>query len=142
MTGDAELLNFIHQNSQMGVDTINQLMGIIDDDNLKEHLNKQLSGYTDFHQKSKNMLNKNGFDEKKIGTFDKIKTYMMINMKTMKDKSPSHISEMMIIGSNMGIIDSIKKQHQYKNAEKNILDLMSNLQKFEENNVEKLKSFL
>ena len=27
MSGDAELLNFIYQNSQMGVDTIRQLIG-------------------------------------------------------------------------------------------------------------------
>ena len=28
MSGDAELLNFIYQNSQMGVDTIRQLIGV------------------------------------------------------------------------------------------------------------------
>lgn len=142
MTGNAELLNFIYQNSQMGVDTINQLLDIVEDKNFKEYLKNQLIGYRDFHKKSKDMLNENGFDEKGIGTFDKLKAYMMINMKTLSDKSSSHVAEMMIIGSNMGIIDSIKKQRRYKNAEKNILKLMLDLQIFEENNAEKLKTFL
>ena len=41
MSGDAELLNFIYQNSQMGVDTIRQLIGVVEDKDLKEHLKTQ-----------------------------------------------------------------------------------------------------
>ena len=32
---DVELLNFIYQNSEMGVDTINKLIGIAEDKHLK-----------------------------------------------------------------------------------------------------------
>ena len=35
MSGDAELLNFIYQNSQMGVDTIRQLIGVVEEQRLK-----------------------------------------------------------------------------------------------------------
>ena len=45
MSGDAELLNFIYQNSQMGVDTIRQLIGVVEDKDLKEHLKTQFQGY-------------------------------------------------------------------------------------------------
>ena len=38
MSGDAELLNFIYQNSQMGVDTIRQLIGVVEDKDLKDCL--------------------------------------------------------------------------------------------------------
>lgn len=73
---------------------------------------------------------------------DKIKTYLMINMQTITDKTPSHISEMLIIGSNMGIIDAIKKLKKYKDAEQDIIKLMEKLLKFEEDNVQQLKQFL
>jgi hypothetical protein len=73
---------------------------------------------------------------------DKIKTYLMINMQTMTDKTPSHISEMLIIGSNMGIIDAIKNLKKYKDAEPSIVKLMEKLLKFEEDNVQQLKQFL
>ena len=53
MSGDAELLNFIYQNSQMGVDTIRQLIGVVEDKDLKEHLKTQFQGYEEFHQAAK-----------------------------------------------------------------------------------------
>lgn len=142
MNGNTELLNFIFQNSQMGVDTINQLLGIVEDENFKKHLQSQLNEYKEIHLTAQKALNENGHDEKGISTFDKIKTYFMINMQTMTDKTPSHISEMLIIGSNMGIIDAIKNLKKYNEAEPNIIKLMEKLLKFEEDNVQQLKQFL
>ncbi len=142
MNGNAELLNFIYQNSQMGVETINQLIGIVEDENFKRHLNSQLNEYREIHTTAKSLLNQNGYDEKGISAFDKIKTYLMINMQTMTDKTPSHISEMLIIGSNMGVIDAIKNIKRYREAESEIVGLMEKLLRFEENNIQQLKSFL
>ena len=66
MSGDAELLNFIYQNSQMGVDTIRQLIGVVEDKDLKEHLKTQFQGYEEFHQAAKELLNEHGYDEKDV----------------------------------------------------------------------------
>lgn len=142
MNGNSELLNFIYQNSQMGVDTIEQLLDIATDNDFKEHLNAELEKYNRLNDDAKQLLNDNGYDEKGISAFEKIRTYLMINMQTMHDKTASHIAEMMIIGSNMGVVDAIKNLRKYSNAEKNIIQLMKELQKFEENNVENLKRFL
>jgi len=142
MNGNAELLNFVYQNSQMGVETIKQLIGIVEDDNFKKHLESQFNEYKEIHTAAKKALNENGYDEKGISALDKIKTYLMINIQTLADKSPSHIAEMLIIGSNMGIINAIKNLKKYKNAEPDIINLMERLLKFEENNVQQLKEFL
>jgi hypothetical protein len=142
MNGNAELLNFVYQNSQMGVDTIKQLMGIVEDEKLKEHLKSQFNEYKEIHQAAQKSLNENGYDEKGIGTLEKIKTYLMINMQTLTDKTPSHISEMLIIGSNMGVINAVKNLKKYKDAESGIVNLMERLLRFEENNIQQLKEFL
>lgn len=142
MNGNTEMLNFIFQNSQMGVDTIKQLLGIVKDENFKKYLESQFKEYKEIHCAAQKALNENGHDEKGISTFDKIKTYLMINMQTMTDKTPSHISEMLIIGSNMGIIDAIKNLKKYNDAEPSIVKLMEKLLKFEEDNVQQLKQFL
>lgn len=142
MNKNAELLNFIYQNSQMGVDTINQLIDIVEDENFKKQLESQLNEYKEIHSAAKKSLNENGYDEKGIGTLEKIRTYLMINMQTLTDKTPSHISEMLIIGSNMGIINAVKNLKKYKDAESDILSLMKKLLKFEEDNVQQLKEFL
>ena len=96
MSGDAELLNFIYQNSQMGVDTIRQLIGVVEDKDLKEHLKTQFQGYEEFHQAAKELLNEHGYDEKGLGIVEKARTYFMINLQTMTDPSASHIASMLI----------------------------------------------
>lgn len=143
MSADAELLNFIYQNSQMGVETLHQLLPMTDNEDLKKQLHAQLKEYAGIHEEAKELLNKNGCQEKEIGQIQKIMTYLAIDMKTMTDKSASHMAEMLILGSVRGIIDCIKRIRQYEGeAEKEIVELMNRLLKFEENNVEQLKSSL
>ena len=128
MSADAEMLNFIYQNSQMGVETLNQLIPMIDNEAFKKRIEAQLKEYEQIHEEAKKLLNRHGYDEKGIGALD---------------KSSSHIAEMLIHGSNMGIIDAVKRINQYeKEAEKEVTALMKRLLKFEENNVERLKEAL
>lgn len=142
MNGNAEMLNFIYQNSQMGVDTIRQLIGIVEDAEFKKHLESQQREYEAIHSEARKMLNSSGFDEKGIGAFEKLRTYMMINMQTLTDRSSSHIAEMLIVGSNMGVINAVKNIKKYSGAEQDIKSLMERLLRFEENNVQRLKEFL
>lgn len=142
MDGNAELLNFIYQNSQMGIETISQLLKIVEDIDFSEQLNSQMNEYKEINIDAKRLLQKSGNDEKSISAMQKISAYLMINMKTMMDKSISHIAEMMIVGSNMGITDAIKNIRKYENADKEIVALMKKLLKFEENNVKELKNYL
>lgn len=142
MNENAELLNFIYQNSQMGVETIQQLMGIVRDEKFKKQLESQFKEYEEIHSTARKMLNEKGYDEKGISAMEKIRTYLMLNMQTMTDKSSSHIAEMLIIGSNMGIINAVKNLKKYKGVEAKIRSLMERLLIFEENNVQRLKEFL
>ena len=143
MSADAEMLNFIYQNSQMGVETLNQLIPMIDNEAFKKRIEAQLKEYEQIHEEAKKLLNRHGYDEKGIGALEKIMAYLMIDMKTLMDKSSSHIAEMLIQGSNMGIIDAVKRINQYeKEAETEVTALMKRLLKFEENNVERLKEAL
>lgn len=142
MNGNIELLNYIHQNSEMGQNTLNQLIGIVEDNSFKEVLQSQFNEYKKIFDLSEEKIKEQNKEAKEINTFSKISTYMMINLKTLTNKSPSHISEMLIQGSTMGIIDITKKINEYNSADKEILDLADNLLKFEQNNIEELKKFL
>lgn len=140
---NAQLLNFVYQNSQMGVDTITELMDITTDDNFKEHLHAQLKEYRQIHDRAAQMLEANGFNEEGLSAFEKIRTYLMINFQTLSDSSVSHISEMLILGSIMGVISAIRNLRNYKDkAEPDILQMMEHLKQFEENNVERYKAYL
>lgn len=142
MSNTEELLNYVYKNSQMGVNTIEQLLGIVEDEDFKKHIDSQLNEYRQINEESKRLLDRFGYEEKGVGTLNEISAYMMINFKTLRDKSPSHIAEMLINGSTMGIIQATRNIKKYKDQDKAFLALMEKLLKTEENNFQQLKKFL
>lgn len=142
-SADAQLLNFIYQNAQMGVESLEEILPMVEAGKFKEGLQAQLKEYRQIHDDAGKQLNKAGYDEKGINAMQKIMTYLMIDMKMMVDSSPSHVAQMLIQGSNMGIIDAQKRIHEYESqADKEVIRLMKHLQEFEEKNVERLKAYL
>lgn len=142
MDGNVELLNYIHQNSEMGTDTIEQLLNISKDDAFKGTLKSQLNEYKTINEQTIKKLKELGKEPKDISPLAKATTYLTINFKTLADKSSSHISQMMIQGSTMGIIDITKKLNEYSEANKEVLDLANKLLAFEQRNVEECKRYL
>jgi hypothetical protein len=67
-----------------------------------------------------------------------------MKMNTLIDSSQSHIAQMMIEGSTMGVTDTTKVIHEYEgNPEcRDVLDLARDIVKFEEQNIEDMKKFL
>ncbi len=142
MDKNVEFLNYIYQNAEMGKNSINQLLGIINEGSVNDALESQLKEYEEIYSLSENSLKERDKEGKGIGLMTKISTYIMININTMKDSSPSHIAEMMIQGSTMGIVEITRKLKQYEEAEGEIYDLGERLLKFEEENIEKMKKLL
>ena len=136
MSGNTELLNFVYQNSQMGMESLSQLLEIAEDEEFRSCMEKQLDKYREFHNEAKRLLQERGHNEKSLGMFDKLKTYLMINMQTMSDKSTSHLAQMLIEGSSMGVTNALQDLRKYEDADTEILRLMRKLYKFEEKNVE------
>ena len=64
MNKNAELLNFVYQNSQMGVHTLEQLIDIVEEYEFKRQLESQYREYQDIHRAAKEALNENGYDER------------------------------------------------------------------------------
>ena len=142
MSGNTELLNFLYQNSQMGMESLSQLLEIAEDEEFRSCMEKQLDKYREFHNEAKRLLQERGHNEKSLGMLDKLKTYLMINMQTMSDKSTSHLAQMLIEGSSMGVTNALQDLRKYEDADTEILRLMRKLYKFEEKNVETYKAFL
>ena len=142
MNDNVKLLNFIYQNSQMGVETIEQLEKIVEDKDFKRYLKEKYEGYCKIHKDAKEKLNSHGYDEKGISSFEKLRTYLMINMQTLTDKSTTHIAEMMMIGSTMGIVSAIRNLNDYSNADNDIIKLMETLKAFEEKSYHDLQVFI
>ena len=142
MNQDVELLNYILENAQMGKDSIQELLKRVEDPQFRSLLQNQMEGYQTIYDRTSDKIDRMGGEKKQISPMTKTMSEMMIKMKTLTDHSPSHVSEMMLQGSNMGIIDMTKRMNHYQSADSEIVGLANHLQEFEQNNVESLKKFL
>lgn len=142
MNKNNELLNYIHQNCEMGKDTINQLLNITKDETFIKELRRELEEYSRIFDSCNNLIKNTNKEPKDICNIAKISAYISINIKTLMNKSSSHIAEMMIQGSTMGIIDITKRLKDYDPKDDEIAKLGNELLKVEQNNVESLKRFL
>ena len=74
---------------------------------------------------------------------DTVMGWTGVQMNTIADKTPSHIAEIMIQGTTMGIIEGRKLINNETNqVNQDVKDLLNNFVTFQENNVEQLKKFL
>ena len=142
MDANVEVLNFIYQNSEMGTNTLTELIEIAEGVPFEQVLLRQLEGYKAINEEAVNLLEKEGHEPKGLKKLDQIKTYFMIKVSTMNNQSNSHFAEMLIEGSTMGTIDMVKKLNSYKDLKTEVRELGERLLKFEENNIEELKTYL
>ena len=63
-------------------------------------------------------------------------------MRTMDDKSNSKISELLMQGTNMGIIEGRRLLNQNPNVDEKIKTLLGDFVKMQEDSVETLKNYL
>ncbi len=142
MDQNAEFLNYISQNAQMGINTIEQLTPKVEDQAFGHQLKSQLCEYQVINGEAVEQLRQKGQVEKSVPKMQEAGAYMSIAMKTLTNHSPSHISEMMIQGSVMGIIDVTKNMRKYSGASAEAKELAERLLKTEESNIQSLKAYL
>lgn len=136
------ILNKVNEGIKMGMDSISTVSEKVIDQNLKNDLLFQYDKYNEILNKVNSELK--NYDEfpKELNPMQKAMGWINIEWNTKDDKSDSNISEMMLKGTNMGIIQGVKLLNHNQNTEQPIKDILNEFIKFQENNVEKLKKYL
>lgn len=145
MNENMELLNFVYENAEMGVHTLNILSDSLRkrDNKIKGLIEDELKEYNNFLKESEKLLKKNKIEPKKTNLIAKLSSKMGITMETMKDNSDPAIASMVIEGLTMGIVEMQTKIENYKKlVDKKILKLSIKFLKFQEEEIEKLKTFM
>ena len=73
---------------------------------------------------------------------NKAMTWYGVQMKTMNDDSTSKLSELLMQGTNMGIIEGRRLLNQNPNASKDVKDVLNDFVVMQEDSVETLKKYL
>lgn len=145
MNENLELLMHVYQTAEMGVYTTNNLLTLLmkKDNKITHVLESELKEYEKYTKESEILLEKYDIEAKTSGIMAKLSSDIGMSLETMKDNSDPAIAAMLIEGLTMGAVEMNIKVDKYKSVCKNdILDIAKNLLKFQENEIEKLKTFL
>ena len=136
------ILNEVNKGIKMGMDSISNISDKVQDNNLRQDLQFQYNKYNEILNKVNNQLSKYGEFPKELNPMQKAMGWMAIEWNTMNDKSDSKISEMMLEGTNMGIIEGVKLLNQNPDCDTETKNILNEFVKFQENTVEQLKKYL
>ena len=140
----ADTLACIYENVKMGGDSIVDLMPKVEDSRLKSDMSVQLSGYEKYATRARNELKEMGIEAEEKGFMTKAMAKVGMEFNTMMDTSLSHIAEMMIQGSNMGIVEMNKciNTCERGGCEDGAVKLAQEIVEFEQQNLERMKKYL
>lgn len=143
MKENINALDEINKGACMGIDAIDCIMDKIKNKDLKKAVKEQYSDYKKIEDKiTKIYSDYNSEDEPhETNVMNKIMTWYGIEMKTLTDSSESKIAELLLQGTNMGIIEG-KKILNNKELDKEVTKIIDEYIKMQEIAVEKLKEFL
>lgn len=140
---DVKIVNYIMQNCEMGISSLKKLREMLESNEMQQELSEELKSYKSIYDKA-SRVNENLHGERTpVNMMQKFMAKMGVKMNVMMDKSDSHIAEMLIQGTNMGIIELNKilnSNPDYSNEE--ILSILKELLEFEERRINKLKAYL
>ena len=142
MITEESFLGAIYKNAKMGADSIINLLPKVKDDALRSAMTMQLDGYEKYAARAARELACHDVEAKEEGLMVRMSARMGMAINTMISASTSHIAEMMIEGSNMGITDMIKLINNYDTIDSEAVRLAREIVGFEEHNIEILKHYL
>ena len=126
----------------MGMDSISSIAEKVTDDQLKDDLQSEYNQYNTILNDVNAELGKYEEFPKELNPAQKMMGWFDIQMSTLTDDSDSKIAEMLIKGTNMGIIEGVKLLNNNPETTPEIKNILTNFIQFQENNVERLKKYL
>ena len=143
MKENINALDEINKGATMGMDAIHFIIDKIENEDFKSVVDKQYKDYEAISKHINEIYDKyNSEDEPhKTSVVNKVMTWYGVEMKTLTDKSDSKIAELLLQGTNMGIIEG-RRILNNKELDDEVKEIMSKYVTMQEECVEKLKDYL
>ena len=138
---ESELLQYIYKTADMGCEGIDAVEKHAEK-KLLEELKKERVEYENIRSDADLMIRKGGDEPDGSGMMAKMSADMMTAAEMMMDDSRSKIAEMMIQGTTMGIVKTIRHLKDYEGQDEEARKLGERLLNVQEENVEKMKAYL
>ncbi len=145
MDQNNELLEYIYRDAEMSCFSLTELLKDLKgkDNKITPTVENILKGYKRYMQEAEEKLKEANVELKKTSPMARMASSMGVKQEVKKDNSDASIADMLIKGISMGTLDMEKRINNYKaDAKKDILGFAKDFYKFQQDNLESLKSFL
>lgn len=134
---EVNVLDELNKGACMGMDAIHFILDKVEDEALKQELNNQYDKYKEISNRICDIYPEYKNDTPhETNAMNKVMTWYGIEMKTLMDDSTSKIAELLLQGTNMGIIEG-RKLLNHKQTNSNVHELVQEYVEMQEKAVEK-----
>ena len=138
-----DFIGEVYRNASVALQSISDVMPEIEDERLKNEIHKQYEGYENFITELTEYMKEKCYEIKDIGSMKKAMMWSAIKMNTAFDGTRPHISELMIKGTVMGIIELTRIINETDClTDEKAMDFAKRLLDLEEDYEKKLKTYL
>ena len=140
------ILDEVNKGATMGMDAISYVSEKVQDKDFKHVLDVEYNKYEKISERVNNLYsNYTSKDPHETNTMTKMMTWYGIQMKTMTDSTTSKLSELLMQGTNMGIIEGrrlINANDNSSNISSDVKNILNDFVVMQEDSVETLKKYL
>ena len=142
MKENINALDELNKGASMGMDAIHFILDKVEDEEFKKTLELEYNKYKDISRRANELYsNYSDGEAHETNAMNKAMTWWGIEMKTLTDHSNSKIAELLLQGTNIGIIEG-RKLLNNKEVDEKVNQLIDEYVTMQEDSVEKLKTYL
>ena len=142
MNDREKVLSAIMQNAEMGTTAIRSIYSQVKDPSLKNELRRQLNEYSDRANSVSRQISNLNLNCKRVSPAAKAMTAMTVKLKAASDNSTEHLAEMLVQGTNMGIIKINHALNSAQNISPKLTVQAKELLSKEQHYIDRLKTYL
>lgn len=137
------ILDEVNKGATMGMDAISYVSEKVKDDEFKQVLDTEYNKYKDISRRVNNLYsNYSSKEPHETNAMNKMMTWYGIQMKTMNDDTTSKLSELLMQGTNMGIIEGRRLLNENNHVAPDVKSILNDFVVMQEDSVETLKKYL
>ena len=139
-----ELLEELYQNVNSESNSLTQMISKVKGTELSSELTSQINGYGELIQRIQAEFSATNTQVPENSALSKMTAKLGMEISTLTDSSDERIAQLAIESATMGITDNIRLVRDYENSncKESALKLARNVVSFQEQAVERTKSFL
>ena len=141
---NVKVLDEMNKGTTMGMNALHYVTDKVGDERFKKVLDVEYGKYKEISDRIENIYSQytTQKEPQETSKMEKMMTWYGINMRTMNDQSNSKISELLMQGTNMGIIEGRRLLNNNPSIDNEVRQILNDFVVMQEDSVETLKKYL